>query len=188
VSLSSALPLELQELISGAAITTSFVVDATGSPVGPSGNSSGIGNKTDLSLLRHVRAHSEIVLTSGKTARADSISMPKTAHLAILTAAGVDSLALKPTSDQRLILIGPHQAAGYSEALAFLKTLGYSSIQVEFGVTGLNAILEELDLCVISGRDSTGVKLFLEEHAINQSAWFELEDLFVALGSGRGKG
>jgi hypothetical protein len=114
--------------------------------------------------------------------------MPKTAHLAILTAAGVDSLALKPTGDQRLVLIGPHQAAGYSEALAFVKTLGYSSIQVEFGVTGLNAILEELDLCVISGRDSTGVKLFLEEHAINQSAWFELEDLFVALGSGRGKG
>ena len=182
-----ALPPELIELISKADITSSFVVDSAGSTLGTSGNSSGLGNRTDLSLLRLIRAQSEVVLTSGKTARADKISMPKSADLAIFTKTGVDSLELVPRDDQQLILIGSEQAAGFPEALEFLKELGYRHIQVEFGEAGFESLRGQIELCVISGMAASGVELFLQKHGISQSAWFELEDLFVALGSGRGK-
>lgn len=182
-----ALPLELQELISEAEVTASFVVDATGSTIGASGNSSGLGNDTDLSLLRFIRAQSEVVLTSGKTARADQISMPRSADLAVFTRTSVEFLGLSPKKDQQLILIGTEQAAGFPEALGFLKSLGYRNIQVEFGVTGFTSVLGQIDLCVISGKVAFGVEAFLKQHGIRQTAWFELDNLFVALGSGRGK-
>lgn len=164
------------------------MVSAEGSSVGDAGNSTGLGNQTDLRLLGFIRSQSEVVLTSGKTARADNITMPRTADLAILTATGVESLGLDPKSNQRLMIIGPEQASGYREALMSLRELGYRNIQVEFGVGGLEAVLDEVDCCVISGRVATGVALFQEMHGISQNAWFELEDLFVAVGSGRGRG
>lgn len=164
------------------------MVDAGGSTVGKDGNSTGLGNQTDLRLLGYIRSQSEVVLTSGRTARADNIKMPRTADLAILSAAGVESLTLEPKPNQRLVLLGPEQAGSYVEALSSLRNLGYQNIQLEFGVSGLAALLSEIDCCVISGRAETGVKLFQEQYGIIQSACFELEDLFVAVGSGRGRG
>ena len=185
--MSPAIPSELQELIAAAHITSSLVVDESGSSIGPSGNSSGLGNKTDLALLRYIRSESEIVLTSGGTARADNISMPKTADLAIFTSVGVDSLSLVPASGQRLFILGPEKATSFREALDAVRSLGYKNIQVEFGETGFASALDEIDLCVISGRRARGVQLFLDHHALAKIAWFELEDLFVALAAGRGK-
>lgn len=181
------LPPELRQLISQADITASFVVDASGSTLGASGNSSGLGNKTDLSLLRFIRAQSEVVLTSGKTARSDQISMPKSADLAIYTKTGVEFLELEPKDDQQLILISSENASGFPEALAYLKSLGYRHIQIEFGEAGFSTLVAQIELCVVSGKAASGVELFLQKHGISQSAWFELEDLFVVLGSGRGK-
>ncbi len=182
------LPPELQALISVAKLTTCLVVDKHGSSVNAFGNSAGIGNESDLALLRFIRAQSEIVLTSGKTARADDIRMPRAADLAIFTAAGVQSLRLEPKGDQSLVLIGSEQATNYLEALSHIRNLGYQNIQIEFGISGLSEVLQEIDVCVISGQDRAGVELFLEQQQIIPSQWFELKDLFVAVGSGRGKG
>lgn len=185
--MSPVIPTELQELISSAKVTASFVVDGSGSSIGPGGNSSGLGNKTDLALLRYIRSEAEIVLTSGRTARADSISMPKTADLAIFTAAGVESLALHPSDNQKLFVFGPERAKSFPEALEVVRGFGYQEIQLEFGETGFASVLDEINLCVVSGKSASGVRLFLQRHTIRQTDWFELEDLFVAVGAGRGK-
>lgn len=183
-----ALPVELKAIIAAAHVTTSFVVDERGSSVGKSGNSAGLGNKTDLALLRYIRSQSEIVLTSGRTARADQISMPKTADLAIFTSVGIETLNLAPSEDQALVLIGPEQASDYPAALEHLKLLGYLNIQVEFGESGLASVLSRIQLCVISSRMPAGVELFMHRHGIAKTAYFVLDDLVIAVGSGRGKG
>lgn len=185
--MSPVIPTELQELIAAAKVTASFVVDGTGSSIGPAGNSSGLGNKTDLALLKSIRSNAEVVVTSGGTARADNISMPKTADLAIFTAVGVEALALVPAENQKLFVFGPEKAKDFVEALETVRDFGYRNIQVEFGETGFASVLNRIDLCIISGRSASGVQLFLQNHSILQTGWFVLEDLFVAVGAGRGK-
>lgn len=186
-SLSQSLPIELLELINRAKITASFVVDKNGLTVNELGNSSGLGNATDLALLRALRANAEVVFTSGLTARADSYRMPKTADLAIFTRAGVDNLELDPAEGKKLSLIGPDRAASYSEALEELRRLGYRKIQLEFGLMGFAELLKQIDLFLISGLESMGVNAFLQTNGLSASQTFSLSDLTIAVGSGRGK-
>lgn len=182
------LPARLQELIDASSITTSFVVDSQGKSVNEMGNSSGIGNQTDMLLLRTLRAHAQIVLTSGLTARADSYKMPRVADLAIFTQAGVSGLQLKPKPNQQLHLINQHMASSYLAALQHLLAIGYRRIHVEFGETGLAELLDQIELCVISSRNTQGPKRFLTAAGILEIASFSLPDLYIAVGSGRGKG
>lgn len=182
------LPAKLQDLIEGSSITTSFVVDPQGKSINETGNSAGIGNQTDMLLLRALRANAQIVLTSGLTARADRYRMPRTADLAIFTRAGVASLELNPKPGQNLVLIDGQHAPNYLSALQHLGTLGYQRIHVEFGVRGLMEILGHIELCVISSRDIAGPTAFLNATGITQTESFSLSDLFIAVGSGRGRG
>lgn len=174
-------------MIAGSKISTSFVVDEDGSTVNSRGNSAGLGNAADLALLGAIRASAEVVLTSGKTARADSIRMPRSADLAIFSAAGV-TLNLEPRDGQRLIRITSAEASSYVHALNYLSGLGYQNIQVEFGIQGLEAVIKEIDLVVISSRYPDAAQLFLRDLGISSDFHFELPDLFVAVGSGRGRG
>lgn len=182
------LPARLEELIQGSSITTSFVVGPLGQITNESGNSAGLGNETDLTLLRALRANAEIVLTSGLTARADNYRMPRSADLAIFTSAGVSSLVLNPRPGQNLVLIDGQLASNYLEALQHIRELGYRRIHVEFGIRGLAEIIDQIELCVISGRDSAGPIAFMNVAGISQDESFLLPNLFIAVGSGRGKG
>lgn len=180
-------PAELLEHISNVSITTSFVVDANGNFVNDQGTSRGIGNKTDLALLGLLRRNSEVVLTSGLTARNDAYVMPKTADLAIFTVQGVSGLHLQEKPGQRLHLIGPSTANSYSEALDATAKLGYQKIHLEFGPKGLSALLDQIDLIVLSAVEDRGVKKFAEANHLEISKTYALPDLAIALVFGRGR-
>lgn len=180
-------PAELLEQISNASITTSFVVDGNGNFVNDQGTSRGLGNKTDLALLGVLRRNSEVVLTSGLTARNDGYVMPKTADLAIFTVQGVADLHLQEKPGQRFHLIGPPKANSYLEALDETVKLGYQKIQLEFGPKGLNALRDQIDLIVLSGIEARGVRKFAEANNLEISETYNLPDLVIALVFGRGR-
>lgn len=173
------LPNDLLALIADANITTSFVVDRDGQVARESGSSQGIGNATDKRLLGALRSSSEVVLTSGLTARVDRYRMPKTADLAIYTRQGVSELNLEPVPPQRLWIFGESEAGDYLEALNHLLSIGYQRIHVEFGPTGFAQLKPHLDLKVISSIGNEGLERFTEQHNLSAKATFELEDLIV---------
>ena len=154
------------------------MVNDAGAVANEAGTSAGIGNSTDKDLLAALRSHSEIVLTSGKTARADRYRMPKTADLAVLTRSGIDELQLEPKPGQRLIILGD-QATSYLSALDQLKDLGYRNVHVEYGPTGFRQVRRDLDLTLISGVSEGGIATFAEAHSLTQLDHFELDDLVV---------
>lgn len=176
----------LLSAINKAEITSSFVVDEIGSFVNEAGNSKGIGNQTDLELLRALRAKSEVVLTSGLTARAEQYTMPKHADLAIFTARGVSGLGLKPRAGQKLQILTPPLVTGYQAAISAIKTQ-YQFIHVEFGWEGTKAIRNHIDLFILSSKQRQGIDIFVEKLDLVSTATFELPDLSITLAVGRGK-
>lgn len=173
------LPADLVELIGSFSLTTSFVVDQHGRTANPEGGSTGIGNATDKRLLGALRANSEVVLTSGRTARADQYRMPKSADLAIFTLQGVDELQLQPSGTQRLIVFGKNQAGSFSGAITHLNHLGYQRIHVEFGLTGYKSISTMFDKVFLSSRSRSGLEAFVSEHSLTPTHQFDLGDLLV---------
>ena len=176
----------LLSAINASSITSSFVVDDTGSFVNDAGNSRGIGNESDLELLKALRAKSEVVLTSGLTARAEGYKMPRHADLAIFTARGVAQLGLKPKAGQKLQILSPPLVASYLDSLQALKTQ-YQSIHVEFGPRGAMAVSSEIDMFVLSSKTQAGIDIFVERLDLVPTASFELPDLSITLAVGRGK-
>ena len=179
------LPSSLTALFERAQVTTSFVVDGKGEVANSSGNSKGIGNQTDLELLRSMRASSQVVLTSGLTARMEQYRMPRHADLAIFTAQGVSQLDLKPRAGQNLIILSPPIVNSYQESLRALRTQ-YQNIHVEFGPCGAESLRKEIDLFVISSTVRNGIHGFLKGLQLQETESFELPELFVTLAVGRG--
>lgn len=155
-----------------------------GQVVSALGDSKGLGNATDLELLKTLRANCEIVLTSGLTARVENYRMPKHADLAIFTKRGVSNLGLKPKAGQTLQILTPPLVSSYLEALLVLKTK-YESIHVEFGPTGAMAIRDQVDLFVVSSVHDDGASEFLRAHALIPAESFMTEDLFITVAVGR---
>lgn len=186
MSLSPSFDPILISAINASSITSSFVVDYTGSSVNQVGNSKGIGNETDLELLKALRAKSEVVLTSGLTARVEGYKMPRHADLAIFTAKGVSQLGLKPRAGQKLQILSPPLITNYLDSLHALKTQ-YQNIHVEFGPVGAMAIRSEIDLFVLSSKTRQGIEIFAEKLDLSPSVTFDLPDLVITLAAGRGK-
>ena len=164
-----------RELVSGFSITASLVSDEAGNTVSSEGNSTGLGNETDLSLLVAMRRKSQVILTSGKTYRSDRYKFPKNADLAVLTN---QDLNITVPDGQQLILSN----LGYQHALSDLKVLGYKRVHVEYGITGIRALLEaeSLDALLISSRAESGVLTLARELEV-EPILLELEDLYVGL-------
>ena len=164
-----------RELVSGFAITASLVSDQHGSTVSSDGSSAGLGNETDLSLLVALRRQSQVILTSGKTFRSDQYKFPKHADLAVLTNHELDIAA--PTG-QKLIVSN----LGYQQTLTDLILSGYKRVHVEYGITGIRALLEAkaLDALLLSSRDKSGVLALALELQV-EPILLELEDLYVGL-------
>lgn len=168
-------PLLMQALTSGLPLTLSLVVDEFGTTINDQGNSSGIGNQTDLELLKALRLNADVVLTSGKTFRADSYKFPKSADLAVLS-------RFEP---QIAVPVGRRFSwlrVGFVESVTDLRAAGYERIQVEYGASGLEALLESnLPLTLfLSSTSAQGLNIFLRKHDLQ--AWqLKVNDLFLAV-------
>ena len=164
-----------RELVSGFAITASLVSDQHGNTVSTEGSSAGLGNSTDLSLLVALRRQSQVILTSGKTFRSDRYKFPKHTDLAVLSSQELD---ISVPEGQKLIL--SHQ--GYQQALMDLRSQGYKRVHVEYGFTGIRALVEAkaLDALLLSSRDKHGVLALAMELKV-EPILLELEDLYVGL-------
>lgn len=181
----ASLPAQLIEHITKARITCSFVVGEAGQVVDEQGGSKGLGNQTDLELLRALRSNAEVVLTSGLTARVEEYRMPRHADLAIFTQRGVAGLNLKPKAGQKLQVLTPPLVNSYQDAINALKTR-YGRIHVEFGPTGARSIKNEIELFVISSTYEVGPAKFLEELGLVETASFLAPELFITVAVGRG--
>ena len=129
----------LDALCAGSLISASLVVSDEGFFVDPDGVSLGISSKTDRAWLAALRRNCEVVLTSGRTFRAEGYRMPKSANLAILSRDFVDTSRLIVGEGQRLHVLGEMPAV--SDATRELVSLGYSRIHVEFGPTSMRELL-----------------------------------------------
>jgi hypothetical protein len=164
-----------RELVSGFAITASLVSDQHGNTVSTEGSSAGLGNSTDLALLVALRRQSQVILTSGKTFRNDRYKFPKHADLAVLTNQAVGTLA---PEGQKLIVSN----LGYQKTLTDLILSGYNRVHVEYGITGIRALVESnaLDALLLSSRDKPGVLALAKDLKV-EPVLLELEDLYVGL-------
>jgi len=164
-----------RELVSGFAVTASLVSDQHGNTVSTEGSSAGLGNSTDLSLLVALRRQSEVILTSGKTFRSDRYRFPEQADLAVLSNQELDILV----PDGQKLILSHH---GYQQALMDLRSKGYKRVHVEYGTTGIRALIEAraLDALLLSSRDKSGVLALAMELKV-EPILLELEDLYVGL-------
>ncbi len=164
-----------KELVSGFSTTASLVCDTDGNTISETGSSAGLGNATDLSLLIALRRQAAVILTSGSTFRADSYRFPKQADLAVLTTKAVD---IEVPTGQRLLVL----SSGYRESLQELRAEGYSRIHVEYGETGISALIAacDLDALWLSSPTPSGVKALADRLAV-KPVLFELTDLCIGL-------
>ncbi len=164
-----------RELTSGFQVTASLVADENGNTVSSEGNSSGLGNSTDLSLLVALRRKSQVILTTGKTFRSDRYKFPKYADLAVLT---IQELKLSAPEGQELILSN----LGYLQTLTDLRLKGYKRVHVEYGITGISALVKAkaLDALLLSSREKSGVLALASELNV-KPLLLALEDLYVGL-------
>lgn len=129
----------LDSFVSGASISASLVVSDQGLFSGEHGTSKTLSDPVDKLWLSALRRHSQIVLTSGKTFRVEQYRMPKTADLAVLTTKELDTSRLEPRPEQSLHLL--KSSASFEGSITDLQAVGYTRIHVEFGPTGIKALL-----------------------------------------------
>ncbi len=166
-------------------VTASLVVSATGSAVSEQGTSKGLGNATDLSLLKWFRNRSEIVLTSGKTAELENYRLPSTAQLAILSR--TDRIYQSLGQDKTKVIF-LENLDSFGSAIEELRTRGYERIHCEFGPTGfVDLVNQNLTAGFVSSVDVMGIELFAKEHELLVGTVEEFGgDLLVARLLGRG--
>lgn len=168
-------PEYFRQLVSGFAVTASLVCDASGNTVSSDGSSNGLGNNTDLALLVAMRRQAQVIVTSGKTLRADNYRFPKSADLAVLTNQQVDIVA---PEGQKLIV----SSSGYEQLIEQLSHSGYTRMHVEYGVTGIKELIagSALDALLLSSKQRSGVEALSRELKVLPII-IELDDLYVGL-------
>jgi riboflavin biosynthesis pyrimidine reductase len=152
-----------------------MVVGRSGETVTPAGNSKGLGNSTDLELLKALRRQCEVVLTTGLTYHLEEYRFPGKADLAVLSRSAMKASA---PEGQRFLAL----SSGYCEALDDLAAEGYERIHVEYGLSGIKALIEagRLDALTVSGVEKDSVAAFCADLDL-RPRFFTEEDLVVAL-------
>ena len=164
-----------KQLVAGFSITASLVCDELGNTVSPVGSSKGLGNQTDLALLIAMRRQAQVIVTTGKTLRADAYSFPKRADLAVLT---TRAISLEVPKDRKLII----SKSGYQGTLIELQTAGYQRMHIEYGITGVKDLVigNALDALVLSSIRRSGVERISAELGVSPTI-VHIEDLYVGL-------
>jgi riboflavin biosynthesis pyrimidine reductase len=166
---------ELLDALKRFKVTASMVVGNNGETVTQAGNSKGLGNGTDLELLKALRRQCEVVLTTGLTYRLEEYKFPGKADLAVLSRS---KMIKNPPNGQRFLVLN----SGYCEALDDLAAEGYQRIQVEYGLTGIKTLIEtgRLDALAVSGLEKDPVAAFCADLGLRPK-YFAEEDLVVAI-------
>ncbi len=165
-------------------VTASLVVSDQGLAWSAEGNSRGLGNETDLTLLKWFRSRAQVVLTSGLTAELENYKLPSKARLAILT----NSERHYPNLVQHKDKIVWLSEMDYSDAIEALRAMGFSSVHTEFGPTGFCELASLVDVdAFLSSKSQEGLLTFVNEQDLVIETQTELEELVIARVSGRGK-
>lgn len=164
-----------RQLVSGFAVTASLVCDESGNTISSDGSSTGLGNETDLALLVAMRRQAQVIVTSGKTLRADNYRFPKFADLAVLTNQKVDIVV---PEGQKLIV----SSSGYEQMIQDLSHSGYTKMHVEHGVAGIKELIARnvLDALLLSSKQRSGVEVLSRELNVSPII-IQLDDLYVGL-------
>ena len=166
-------------------VTASLVVSPTGSAISHSGTSRGLGNETDLALLKWFRARSQIVLTSGKTAELENYRFPSSAGLAILSRSQrtYDSLA----EDREKVLFLT-EIDTYRQAIDELTNKGFQKVHCEFGPSGFVELVNEGKVDgFVSSIKPLGIENFAQLHNLSVTKLHQVaNDLVVGQLLGRG--
>jgi hypothetical protein len=173
------------ETLDAGPVTASVVVSASGQAISAAGNSKGLGNKTDLELLKWFRRRSQVILTSGLTAELENYRMPQSAQLAILSKTERSYPGLADNLKDVMLLKG---VDSYQAAITRLADLGYQRIHTEFGPTGFCALVNAQSVeGFISSVSPGGIEAFVRDNQLSAMEPHFIEDeLFVARAIGRG--
>lgn len=137
--------------------------------------SDNVSNKADRSLLRFIRSQSDLIITTGKTARAENLSASKYAPMLIITKSNEEldyPAATNPTGinvfiTQRLGTVYPSEKAiaigGFQESLPtfvqlFCRANSFVRPVLESGIEtarlfGLERMIAEVDLTLVDFTD-----------------------------------
>jgi riboflavin biosynthesis pyrimidine reductase len=167
-------------------VTASLVVSNDGQTISEMGNSKGLGNETDLQLLKWFRARSQIVLTSGKTAFAEEYRYPSSAELAILSRSERNYTSLEKDLGRVRFLA---DQASYVSAVETLHSQGFERIHTEFGIEGFVELVQSgFADGFVSSVSASGVTEFLVTTQLTELSRHVFgADLVVCRVGGRGK-
>lgn len=148
--------------------TASLVLSESGEHVSTLGSSKGLGNDLDLRWLIALRRRAKLIVTSIKTANAESYQLPKRASLLLLGRKTQLRVPRIKDGDNRLIVTGE---AGTRPKISNVRWLQSHDIETtlreilpsmgpepavnfEFGKSGLNENVEAIDSIFVSSRAS----------------------------------
>lgn len=167
----------LDALLAGSKITASLVVDSAGETQDKQGGSKLLGGPTDLLWLRALRRNANLVVTSGKTYRAEKYRMPKSANLAVFSRSRL-SPPEELDNPQRFIELG--EVPSIPQVVQTLAK-DYSRIHLELGPSTLIPTCKELELGIwISSLEPTGVTAFCDKHQLSVVHEIRAKDLVIA--------
>jgi hypothetical protein len=118
-----------------------IVSNEVGLLVGQDGNSKGIGNQVDLQLLMALRSKTDVICTTGRTARAESYKASRFAPLAFLTKSS-ESLSqipavVEPGSHENIFIEPSTDIDPFIWANTVFNNMGLKSILFEGGPSSL---------------------------------------------------
>jgi riboflavin biosynthesis pyrimidine reductase len=124
----------------------SLVIDAEGNAVGTDGTSKTVGNDTDLQLLLSLRAKADVIVTTGKTARAENYKASRFAPIAFITR-HPESLATLPAIANPGAFENVYLTSSTGDSSIFerfdreLSERGFESVLFEGGKSSLAELL-----------------------------------------------
>lgn len=167
----------LAALLAGSKITASLVVDSDGDTTDEMGGSKLLGGPTDLDWLRALRRDASLVVTTGKTYRAEEYRMPKSAHLAVFSRSRL-APPVGLDRSERFIELG--EVASISKTIQALA-LDFKRIHLELGPSTLLPTCKELGLGIwISSLERSGIALFCEKQKLAVLHEVQVNDLVIA--------
>ena len=167
-----------------------MVLDIDGNHTGEDGTSKSVSNDLDLQLLLALRSRSNVIVTTGKTARTEGYKSSRFAPIAILTRRA-ETLKNIPALDQvgafeNLVLRSETEHINFAEVQENLKSRGFNTFLFEGGPASLSELLSskleiQFVLSVIGGGDLDLKyirQIALERVGLTDE--FSLEDDFLA--------